>query len=382
MSHEADAPVFLLGAARSGTTLLYKALCLHPEAAYISNWVQRYPGFTPLAVLNRFATRVPQLQRRAWFQGHNAYVYGERRPLMKRLTPAPVEGERLFAHCGIGPRPVEEPPPVDAAIVALREAFASVTRWGGGRVLVSKRIANNWRIPLLLTAFPEARFVAIVRDGRAVAVSLSRVDWWDKGDLWWTDTTPRAWRASGGHPMELCARNWVEEVEAIERGIGHVPAGRVVTIRYEDFIEAPHAVLADVAGFAGLQAEDSTWRERLGVLEFPNANDGWRRVLEGDDLARVEAIEGEALGRYGYPTRSVAAGGGDHPRTNEDVRDSADGGGMLSGHADLASIAAAPPDQTTGKAVAPRVRKPNEWSSAAAELPHHRRSASRNDLAP
>ena len=35
--------VFILGPARSGTTLLYKGLCLHPEIAFISNWSARFP---------------------------------------------------------------------------------------------------------------------------------------------------------------------------------------------------------------------------------------------------------------------------------------------------------------------------------------------------
>ncbi|MBV9253816.1 MAG: sulfotransferase, partial [Actinobacteria bacterium] len=38
-----EQPLFLVGAPRSGTSLLYKALCLHPDAAYISNWVNRFP---------------------------------------------------------------------------------------------------------------------------------------------------------------------------------------------------------------------------------------------------------------------------------------------------------------------------------------------------
>jgi hypothetical protein len=33
----AAGPLFLVGVPRSGTTLLYKLLCLHPDVAYISN---------------------------------------------------------------------------------------------------------------------------------------------------------------------------------------------------------------------------------------------------------------------------------------------------------------------------------------------------------
>ena len=38
-----EAPVFLLGPARSGTSLLYKLLCLHRDVAFISNYVARAP---------------------------------------------------------------------------------------------------------------------------------------------------------------------------------------------------------------------------------------------------------------------------------------------------------------------------------------------------
>ena len=36
---------FLVGAGRSGTTLLHKLLCLHPQIAYISNYENRFAGF-------------------------------------------------------------------------------------------------------------------------------------------------------------------------------------------------------------------------------------------------------------------------------------------------------------------------------------------------
>ena len=57
--------MFLIGAARSGTTLLYKALCLRGDSAYISNWVRRAPAAPQLAVLNRVARRFPEMRRRA-----------------------------------------------------------------------------------------------------------------------------------------------------------------------------------------------------------------------------------------------------------------------------------------------------------------------------
>src|SRR6266498_5009042 len=112
-----------------------------------------------------------------WFgaDGGNAYVYGRPRPLVERLFPMPVEGEPVYRRCGVGCGAAGVP---ERQVAELRRRLEAIQRWSGGDLLVSKRIHNNLRIPLLAEAFPRARFVNLIRDGRAVAYSLSRVDWW------------------------------------------------------------------------------------------------------------------------------------------------------------------------------------------------------------
>lgn len=294
-----DSPVFLLGAARSGTSLLYKALCLHPEAAWISNWVRRYPRVPQVAVLNRLANVMERRQRAVWFggEGSNAYVYLRRRSVTERIFPMPVEGETVFDRCGIGDE--EGAQPAAGAGPALRAAFESVRRFGGGRRLVCKRIANNRRIPFLLSTFPEARFVDLVRDGRAVAYSLSRVDWWEDSRLSWYAGTPRRWAAEGGDPWEPCARNWVEELGEIDRGLATVPPHQVLHVSYEQFVASPLETLERVAAFAGLPP-DERWTRRLGQLRFPDRNEAWRAALDPEVVATIEAIQGDELARHGY----------------------------------------------------------------------------------
>src|ERR1700757_713395 len=93
--------LFLVGAARSGTSLLYKALCLHPDAAYFNNWMRRLPRHPAAAVTNRLARRARGGGLRVWFSGgYDAYVYSRPRPFLERLFPMPVEGEPIFAACG------------------------------------------------------------------------------------------------------------------------------------------------------------------------------------------------------------------------------------------------------------------------------------------
>jgi omega-hydroxy-beta-dihydromenaquinone-9 sulfotransferase len=292
------APVFLVGPARSGTTLVYKTLCLHPDVAYVSNWVARFPSVPQLAALNRVAPVFAGTRSRTWFgEDSNAYVYGRRRAWSERIFPMPVEGEPVYAACGIS---AELGAPIGTSVQAqkLVRSFERIRGAAGGEVLVSKRISNNRRIGFLARAFPSARFVAIVRDGRAVALSLSRVDWWQRSTLPWFGGTPARWAAEGRDPWEACARNWVEDLHAMEEGLSTVPGDRIMRLSYESFVGAPQETLGHVAEFAGLRPR-ANWYEALSKLEFPNKN-GWHKGLDDESLETITSIQKRELEAYGY----------------------------------------------------------------------------------
>ena len=290
-------PLFVVGAPRSGTSLAYRALSLHPQAAYISNWLARTPGWSVLSLLNRIPRALPGLRSRYWFgEESNAYRYGRRRPLAERLFPAPVEGGPVFEAFGVRGAAVSLAPELASA---LRRALAGPVRYGGGTTLVSKRIANNRSLALLAEVFPEARFVSMMRDGRAVAYSLSRVNWWDQSDLWWFGGTPQQWQERGGDPWEACAREWVEEVRVIETGLSAIDAKRVLRVSYEAMVAEPLVELGRMGSFGGLP-ESPSWTESLGRLQYPNRNEAWHSKLDPEVAARIERIQAEELRRYGY----------------------------------------------------------------------------------
>jgi hypothetical protein len=294
------ATVFLVGPARSGTSLLYKALCLHPEVAYLSNYLRRSPRVPQLAVLDRLARALPEARRSVWFGADsNAYVFGSKRSPARRAFPMPMEGEPVFRACGFPEYPWEAAAPLPLRRASLQRTFDTVRRASGAGTLVNKRIAHNWRIPLLAETLPDARFVATVRDGRAVASSLSRVDWWETSVAFWYGGTPREWAAEGRNPWEMCARNWVEEVRAIDEGLAGVPEEQVLRMSYEGFVAAPLDTLRSIAGFAGLTV-DAGWVEELSRLRFPDKNEAWRRQLEPAAITTIEDVQGEVLAGQGY----------------------------------------------------------------------------------
>jgi hypothetical protein len=295
------APVFLIGAPRSGTSLLYKSLALHDGFGYISNYNERLPRWSAVAVFNRLPAALPAARRTVWFGGENgnAYVYNAGRPLVHKLLPMPTEGESLFTRCGIPEAPVPPDLPHAATVAELRSAFARLRRYGGGERVLCKRIANNLRLPLLVEAFPDATFVQLTRDGRAVASSLRKVNWWPGFWVFWYGSTTDQWEAAGGDPWELAARHWVEEVQALEQGVRAVPDGQLIDLRYEEFVADPVGRLAEIADRAGLPA-DPGWLAELRRLSFPDHNESWRTELDAAALTTIEQVQRDTLRRYGY----------------------------------------------------------------------------------
>lgn len=295
----AELPVlFILGAPRSGTSLLYRTLSLHPDAAWINNYWRRAPAVPVLGLLNRVASRTPSLRHRVWFgeAGDNAYRYDTRRTLLERLYPQPVEGEPVFERRDVLlDRPGRAP---DARQLRLADDLSRFRRAAGGKVLVSKRIGHNRRIGLLQGIFPTARFVVMTRDGRAAARSMLKVDWWTDSDIWWAGCTPREWVADGGDEVELAARHWVHEVEAIESGLAGIAADHVHYLTYESLVAAPAESLGAVADFAGL-GDPPEWRAALSRVSFPDHN---RMGREPSSDREIEVFQADALKRWGYLT--------------------------------------------------------------------------------
>lgn len=293
------ATAFVVGPGRSGTTLLYKLLCLHPEVAYVSNLEHRL-GWLPLTLTSQMRLRDYPSKLRYWFEAEgNAYFVN--RPLHRRAVPVPVEGEPLYARCGIPLFPGPGYRPSAAAAQALRGAFATLCRGSGARVMVSKRTANNRRLPALSEIFPEGRFVNLLRDGREVAASLSRVEWWHGHQLWWDPDkrTPAQAVADGEHMLRLCARNWVAETEAIRRGLAGVAPQRVLDVRYEALLEQPEAEMSRILEHLGLAATPA-YREALASLNLNYRPGNWRERWSPREIDMVNAEQAQELTRLGY----------------------------------------------------------------------------------
>lgn len=292
-------PVVLLGAGRSGTTLLYKLLALHADVAYLSNFEARLPGLEHVALLQRIVRHRLPLKVAAWFKPDGGAYIGPAGRGLRALIPAPVEGEPVFSRFGLPLRAEPGQVPDPAACSALREHLAGVQRAAGGRVLLLKRTANNRRIPWFEAMDPAVRYIRIIRDGRAVAASLLKVDWWADHILFWSGKSPLQLEREGSDPVEVAARNWIEEETLLDTACAMVMPERLFTLRYEDLMSDPEGTLVSIFRFLDLSIDPaylaSVEALHLGPSESAPKT-GWTR----DQLRRVEQIQAPMLARFGY----------------------------------------------------------------------------------
>ena len=296
-----ESPVFLVGAPRSGTSLLYKALCLHPDVAYISNWVNRFPSMPQLAWANRLAARLPAAQRRVWFGGGDAaYVYGRTRPAWSAPFPCRSRASRSTAAAGV-------PEAVDGAVPSAASRTEALGAHVRPAAEVGRRPRRRQQAHRQQPPHPPA--------GRRLprgAVRGARARWPGRGRvaasrrLVAREPALVARRHDGGgrrrgrcRPWELCAEAWVEEAAATRAGLASVAPDRVLSTTYEQFVGAPDHVLDDVARFAGLDTTDG-WRRRRAFVRFPDRNQAWRSELPPAAVATIERVEAAALAAHGY----------------------------------------------------------------------------------
>jgi hypothetical protein len=288
---------FLVGAGRSGTTLLYKLLCLHPQVAYISNYENRLPWF-PDGLAARAIGGHVDTKLHAWFnrQG-NAYFVD--RPWFRKLFPTPHEGESVYRACGVPLYPARDELPDPRTMQRLRGRFTTLRQRAGARVFLTKRTANNRRLRYLSAAFPEARYIHLVRDGREVAHSLAAVEWWSGHTVWWDGRTAAEMERCGESRLSLCARNWVRELEELRTQLQPIPAHRLVELRFEDLLRDPVGQLDRVVRFLGLGFSPA-YRDAIEALQLRPMRARWGAEWDAHELACVLRETQPMLRQLGY----------------------------------------------------------------------------------
>jgi hypothetical protein len=282
----------IVGAPRSGTTLLrlmldaHRELAIPPETGFLIPAL--YMAGAGVTLRRSFFNLVTQYPPRAVGWQDFGIPADEFWHALARLEPFSVSaGLRCFYQ--------------------LYAARFGKSRWG------DKTPAYGGHMVAIEQGLPEAHFIHIIRDGRDVALSLRQV--------WF----------SPGQDMRLLAKTWRRDV-SVTRAQGRRCA-HYLEVRYEALVRNPVAVLSQICAFLSLEYEPqmATYYqrapERLAEHQARVRSDGrvivtrdqrraqqrlttcppdpsriyhWKRTMPREEREQFEKVAGPLLAELGY----------------------------------------------------------------------------------
>ncbi len=287
-------PIFIIGSIRSGTTILYGLLSVHPEVCWFSNHTNRYPDFSGLAAIQRMLD-IPFLGARM----KRAIISKKPIPPRLNVVPWPDEGDHIYhSYCGFGKiKNGIENALSEEMEGRLKEKIREHMRFSGKRRFLSKQTANNRRLELLNRMFPDAFYIHSIRDGRAVASSTLQVPWWKDTHIWWLGYKASEWETTGRDPIELCALYWKRTVLEIMRN-RYLFGDRYMEVRYEELTRDVKGMLSKIVHFCEL-SNPSEFMDLLPEA-LPNRNYKWKEQLTESQKSTLSESIGEFLKTLGY----------------------------------------------------------------------------------
>ncbi|MBD3868854.1 MAG: sulfotransferase [Acidobacteria bacterium] len=285
-----EQPIFIIGIGRSGSTVVHNILAHHPNLSWLSAVGKRYPAKPG--------------RNRMLMQALDVPVLGSM--LAKRFTP--WECFDFWEHHAKGfRRTCRDLVPGDVTErnkKKMRKVLAELTTPKRNRLMFK---ATGWpRIGYLREIFPDARFIHVLRDGRAVVNSMINVGWWlgYQGPQNWrwgelNEEHKAEWERHNRSYVALAAIQWKIAMEAVEQGRQYLGDDQFFELRYETLLSDPVNTMRRVLEFAGLPWRDSFQRsvESYGLR---NMNVRWTSELTVDQQQTVQDVLAPALHRLNY----------------------------------------------------------------------------------
>jgi len=286
----APVPVFIGGAARSGTTLVADMLGFHPALSpvYETDFVLDLGGLifggqgpaleelgaAVMSYMDQWTRPLPLRphNKRDYEQYHHGphYILFDRTFGLQR-TAELIDG-------------LSQGRAVDSFREFVQALFQEHCRLDGKPRWVNKTPRYVLILPTLRHVFPNLRFIHCVRDGRDAACSA----------------LTRGWGLDG---FKQAAAWWVNSVRAgIE--FGRQFPDQYIEVRYEDLLCQSAASIERMLTWVGEtgDAADIVTKYQQGKVRIDPSRIGvWRRTLTSEDQKVFQDTAGDMLAHFGYP---------------------------------------------------------------------------------
>jgi omega-hydroxy-beta-dihydromenaquinone-9 sulfotransferase len=299
-------PVFILGFWRSGTTLLHELLCRDPQFGFPSTYACMNPSHFLLTEGLASGGRAAQQTTRPMDNMSYSWASPQEDEFALLAFGAPSAYESLIV-----PSLMRDP----ERLVDLRQRSSTEQKcWKEmfnrflllltvqqDKAMVLKSPTHGFKLPLLVSMFPESRFVIIERNPYEVFASNLK--------LWRTLLNMYAvesWSADEIEQFVLAA--YLIHEEAIREGMSIADSSRLAFVRYEELAINPIAQIQRLYGDLDLGDFD---RVRVAMEKYVADTAGYARnrfTLSSAQKARVEKSWSSVIEakRYCWPEQYLS----------------------------------------------------------------------------
>jgi hypothetical protein len=287
-----DRPIFITGLGRSGTTIIHTLLSKHPNVNWLSLLCAKFPERLYLNRWLMHALDVPLI---------NIY-------LKRRFVP--LENYPFWDHCygGFG-YPCRDLFASDVDVCSaksIRRAFGQLATSKRSRVLI--KITGCPRISFLHAIFPDAKFIHVTRDGRAVAASRMKAPFWNgwcgwRGFSLWPEEMPahyeREWESHGHSFVALAGIEWkahIDQMTEVRRRFPHI---NILEVKYEAFCADPVGQLRGIAEYCELPWY-ADFEARLRKQYVGSENSKWQSQFTEEQQAILQQVLADYMVEQGY----------------------------------------------------------------------------------
>ncbi len=294
---EINRPIFMVGTGRSGSTMIFEALSVHPDLGWLSNYNKLLPWFGFVSIMPRIYN-IPFFSKR---RGQKKQ-YNQGKGFLNRLMPTPFEcywkWDLLCEKFEFDF--LKDKTASDKEKKRVKKAVRQILFWQSKKRFAAK-ITGPTRMTFLKSIFPDAVFVHIKRHPIAVIMSSVDFGFWkpkSEGKLpRWDGGLPENWREEwkqyGQSKLALIAIQYRTIMKVCREERKQLNENDYTEIDYEDFIDEPVEVMHRICSFCDLPNSQKV-DEFIRNQKYINGNKKYLEKITPKQKKVIENILGDS----------------------------------------------------------------------------------------
>lgn len=291
-------PVIIFGTGRSGTTIISDIIFQHEDLAWHSNYQELFPNIAAVNYLrrlfdNKYWRRIGMnTQNNKSLINYFCFRPIERYNFWEAITGPRIDFSRDFL-LNQTATPEEKS--------KMRNFFSKMVSYQKRKRLAFK-ITGPARMEYLMSVFPDAVFVNVVRDPVSTVRSWLEVSWADQitDQLWWTGAYDEKELSKAKElsatPALFAAFQYKKIMETTEQEIKKMKP-EIYTVSYEEFVGNPKATISKLLSSVGLKESKfiDDYMEKISVSNRNSREAKSEKTHIPDDIKKeiLEIVNGE-----------------------------------------------------------------------------------------